>query len=328
MFEICRVRVRSYHAALTIAEVVRREYAARPATARPQILVIAREETRPAETATLTRSNHEEPVLAHATAGRAPTPARTPPDSGTASSSGWRPPLAPPPPFPQPLTPPVVFGTESSVPRLAFSSAKTAAEAASAAAALTAANAAMRAEEIAQGVFSPKPLAAGTLGAPTEAPPSSAATPPTTAPPSTAAPTETPATGASFSINAPATGALARSHRAAIRAPAETRRLPFDHRATEWRTLPLDHRAADRRSSSLVDRAAAHCRACRDAADRGAHSLTQRAAYRRPLPTLDAIDRRPLLDHRATDWRTLALTRRAADRRVLSFIATRGRFSR
>jgi hypothetical protein len=67
VFEIARVRVRSYHAAFTIAKVIRREYSERPASERPQILIIAHVETRPAETLTLTKTDREQPESSRAT---------------------------------------------------------------------------------------------------------------------------------------------------------------------------------------------------------------------------------------------------------------------
>lgn len=112
--------------------------------------------------------------------------------------------------------------------------AKTVAEAASAAAAFTAINAARRAEEAAQGMYSPRPFAAGTLRSPTSAPlttaplTSTAASlstqqsiaaaplqtgayyPPFNEPQSPAAPVEKPSTGVSSSSIAPQTGAFSR----------------------------------------------------------------------------------------------------------------------
>ena len=50
VFDLCRIRVRSYHAALTMAEIIRREFAARPPNEKPQILIVAHESPRLAET--------------------------------------------------------------------------------------------------------------------------------------------------------------------------------------------------------------------------------------------------------------------------------------
>jgi hypothetical protein len=197
VFELGRVRVRSYHAALTIAEVIRREYSARPANERPQFLIVAHDETRPAETVSLTQRSREQPERARTTTtGSTPPLAGTPPDSGNASSSEWRPPFAPLPPIPppslappplldSPLTSPAISGAESSAPPLSFRTAKAAAEAAAAAAAIAESNAERRAEEAAQRVYSPRPFAAGTLSPwttpiesrPIAAPPSTAAHP-------------------------------------------------------------------------------------------------------------------------------------------------------
>ena len=106
------LHVRSCCAALSIVELFRSEFAARPEHEKPQILVVPHGLGWPTETP-------------------------TPPDSGTASSSTPRPPIAPP----------RVFGAESAAPPLSFTSAKSIAEASAAAAALAALNAAMREEE-------------------------------------------------------------------------------------------------------------------------------------------------------------------------------------
>ena len=158
---LCRLHVRSCYAALTMAEMVRREFATRPEHEAPQILIVAHESSQHAETAAqpLPSADASEP-RARPTADLPPSSSApmheeaagfTPPDSGTASSSAPHPPLAPP----------RVFGTDSSLPPLSFVSPETVVKAATAAAALAAANAANRAEEVAQGVYSPRPFAVG-----------------------------------------------------------------------------------------------------------------------------------------------------------------------
>ena len=142
---LCCLHVRSYCAALAVAELFRREFAARTEPETPQILVVAHGLGWPAETAPTSAI----PVSASAPPLNEPA-GSTPPDSGTASSSTPRPPIAPP----------RVFGADLSLPPLSFSSPKTVAEAANAAAALAASNAAKRAEEIAQGLVSPRPFPA------------------------------------------------------------------------------------------------------------------------------------------------------------------------
>ena len=172
--ELCRIRVRSYYAAFTVAEIVRREFAARPENESPQIVIVTHEATRHAE----------QPPSASATApptASSGAPAlgevadTTPPDSGTALSSTRRP----------PLEPPRVFGSETTAPPLSFTTPRSRAVAAAAAAALAASEAAKREEEAAQGVYSPRLFPERTahpFAAPPP-PPSSAAPPPPPPPP-------------------------------------------------------------------------------------------------------------------------------------------------
>ena len=202
VIELCRIRVRSYYAALTVAEIIRREFSARPENEAPQIFVVKYEPIRPAETAPRLPTGHERPEGARVSAAEQPSSASasapstldsssapslekpaglTPPDSGAASASTPRPPIAPP----------RVFGAESAMPPLSFVDPKSIAVAAAAAAALAADNTARREEEIAQGVYSPRPFRKGTP-LPFAAPPSRSATaaptPPTGAPSSSTAP--------------------------------------------------------------------------------------------------------------------------------------------
>ena len=189
------------HAAVAVAEMVRREFATRHEYEPPQLQIVGRESN--AETATQPPTSIAAPERTHASTAALPplsssTSASanrstsgalvgsTPPDSGTASSTTPRPPIAPP----------RVFGTDSSLSTLSFSSPKTVADAANAAAALSASEAARRAEEVAQGVFSPRSFAAGSFrapGTPTTArlpPPPSAAATSSSAARSLAAPTD------------------------------------------------------------------------------------------------------------------------------------------
>ena len=183
---LCHLHVRSCSAALAMAEMIRREFATRPEHEAPQILIVAHEPSPHAETTAQPPTSADAPERAHAATAELPPSSSapiheeaagfTPPDSGTASSSTPRPPIAPP----------RVFGSVLSLPPLSFVSPKTVAEAAIAAAALTAANAARRAEEAAQGVFSPRPFTASSTrplavlsssSTATEPPPSGAPSP-------------------------------------------------------------------------------------------------------------------------------------------------------
>ena len=179
---ICRLHVRSCYAALAIAEMVRREFAARPEQEAPQVLIVAHEPRPHAESTPHPPTSIDAPARTRAPSAE-PPPSRpdspgahsregvagtTPPDSGTASSSSSRPPMAPP----------RIFGLDSSLPPLSFVSPKTAAEAAAAAEALAASNIERRNEEIAQGLYSPRRFA----------PPLLTGAPPLTRPPLTGAP--------------------------------------------------------------------------------------------------------------------------------------------
>ena len=140
---LCCLHVHSYCAALAVAELFRREFAARPESETPQILVTAHGLGWPAEIA---------PTPASSASAGAPAlnePAGpTPPDSGIARPCA---------PFP-PVGASRVFGSGATMPPLSFTTAKSAADAAAAAAALAASNAAERAERTAQGVYSPQPF--------------------------------------------------------------------------------------------------------------------------------------------------------------------------
>ena len=212
---VCSLHIRSCYAALVVVELIRREFAARRDLERLQLLIVAHTSKAPSESAPQTLDVTHARELEHtSSAGHslsAPTPAHpnreslgareldqsanfTPPDSGAASSSTPRPPIAPP----------RVFGTDFSALPLSFATEKSIAEASAAAAALAASNAAMREEEIAQGVYSPRPFpstvprsfaaaASSTLPPPSIAPsaahvPAQPLSPPSTAPSAAHAP--------------------------------------------------------------------------------------------------------------------------------------------
>lgn len=261
---LCYLRIRSCYAALAVAELVRREFAARLEPEKPQILIVAHGLGLPAETAPQLLTSvvvlraptapAEQPPAASAPASAnvysagAPLLVRpagiTPPDSGATSSRAPQPPIEPPP----------VFGAESAGLPLSFSSAKSIAEAAAAAATLIASNEAKRRKEAAQGMPSPRPFSGGAARS-------------LTAWPSSMAPIETPQTGtpsrsftALLSSAAPvettqtrASPSRADSSRAAPTGP-DTGSAPRMHahkrRATSPPQSPIAKRSAETGSSA------------------------------------------------------------------------------